>query len=268
MANLKVTTGRFGNGIPFMHFGSGERKLVIFAGGPGSEIPSGLMLRMMTSGFKIFTQDYTVYMMMRKSNLPSGYSTRDMSEDYATVIRDELGGPVDVIGMSYGGLVAQHFAADHPELIRRLVLAITAYEVSDAGKELDTLVAKLQSQGKWGAAYATGVTGVYQRGFKKYMFMLLMHLFFLAKRKAPAYPTDPLIEDEAETNHDTKEGLREISVPTMLIGGNEDFFFPAELYRKTAAGIPNARLILYEGLGHNAGFDKRLNSDILAFLRE
>ena len=268
MASLKPTTGSFGNGIPFIRFGSGEGKLAFFPGGPGNEMPSGLMLRMMISSFKPFVEDYTVYMMMRKSNLPNGYSTRDMSEDYASVMKDELGGPVDVIGTSYGGLIAQHFCADHPHLVRRLVLAMAAYRVSDAGKELDTLVAKLQSQGKWGAAYATEISGMFRKGVKKYLFRLLMRLLFLTKRKPPTYPADPLIEAEAETNHDTKERLPEIKVPTMIIGGDDDFFFPAELCRETVAGIPNAKLVLYEGLGHNASFDKRFNKDILAFLGE
>jgi pimeloyl-ACP methyl ester carboxylesterase len=268
MAKVKIEKGHFKNGIPFIKFGNAERILASFAGGPGNEMPSNLMLRMMMKSFEPFTEDYTVYMMTRKSNLPSGYSTRDMSEDYATVIRDELGCPVDVIGTSYGGLIAQHLGADHPELVRRLVLALAACKVSDAGKELDTQVARFQSQGKWAKAYATAVSGMYQRGIKKYLFMLLMHLFFIAKRKKPAHPNDPLIEAEAEANHDTKERLVEIKAPTLVIGGDNDFFSPAQLYRETAAGIPNAKLILYKESGHNAGFDMRLNKDILAFLRE
>jgi len=38
------------------------------------------------------------------------------------------------------------------------------------------------------------------------------------------------------------------------------------LLPETAAGIPNANLVLYEGLGHDAAFSKRFNEDILAFL--
>ena len=39
-----------------------------------------------------------------------------------------------------------------------------------------------------------------------------------------------------------------------MIGGEEDFFYPI---RETAAGIPNAELILYEGYGHNAILDNK-----------
>jgi len=267
MAGMEITSGQFENWIPYVRLGSGPRKLAFFSGGPGSMLPSGLMLRMMARTFKPFTEDHTVYMMSRRSDLPRGYSTRDMSEDYAAVISGEVGGPVAVIGTSYGGLIAQHFAADHPDLITRLVLASAAYEVSPAGKELDTRVASLQSRGRWGAAYAAEMAGIRPERITRYLMAVAMHLLFIGKRRPPAYPTDPLVEAEAEANHTTRDRLSEIEVPTLVIGGGSDFFFPAETLRETAAGILNARLVLYEGMGHAAGFDKRVNRDILAFLR-
>ena len=229
-------------------------------------MPSGFMLKMMTSSFKQFADHYSVYLMSRKSGQPDGYSTRDMSDDYATVISNELKGPVDVLGISYGGLIAQHFAADYPDLVRHLVIGVAAYRVSDEGKELDSLVSELQSQGRWGKAYAAEMSGVYRRGFKKYLLHFLMLLFGIFRRSIPAHPSDFLIEAKAEVNHDSKQRLAEIKVPTLVIGGDQDFFFPAELYRETAAGIPNAKLILYKELGHNAFNSKRFVKDVLAFL--
>lgn len=82
---------------------------------------------------------------------------------------------------------------------------------------------------------------------------------------APADPSDVLVTLEAEDNHDFKDRLAEIKAPTLVIGGEEDYFYPI---RETAAGIPNAKLILYEGLGHNAISDKRFGEDVLAFLAE
>ncbi len=124
MAKREVTTGYFKNGLPYTRIGSGPRNLVIFEGLNFNHKPlSGLMLRMMSSSFKRFAEDFTVYYVSRKPGLPTGYSMRDMSEGYATMIRNELGGPVNVMGISTGGPIAQHFAVDHPELVRRLALA-------------------------------------------------------------------------------------------------------------------------------------------------
>ena len=66
-----------------------------------------------------------------------------MSDDYAELIRNEFGGHVDmVMGVSYGGLIAQHFAADH------LVIVMSAHKISDAAKQIDMRYAELINQHK------------------------------------------------------------------------------------------------------------------------
>ena len=46
-----------------------------------------------------------------------------------------------------------------------------------------------------------------------------------------------------------------------------DRFYPTELFRETAEGIPNARLIIYEDRGHGGALaDRRFSRDVNAFL--
>jgi len=103
--------GVFSNGIPYVQFGKGDEPLLVFSGGPGNDLPSGFILRMFTNGFKQISQKYMIYILTRKHGQPEGYTTIDMSEDYATLIKSEFNsGPIDVMGVSYGGLIAQHLA--------------------------------------------------------------------------------------------------------------------------------------------------------------
>lgn len=44
--------------------------------------------------------------------------------------------------------------------------------------------------------------------------------------------------------------LAEITVPTLVMAGRDDFVFPPECQRELAAGIPNARLQIIERAGH------------------
>ena len=54
---------------------------------------------------------------------------------------------------------------------------------------------------------------------------------------------------------------------TLVIGGTRDRAFSTELFRATAAGIPGARLVLYEGRGHlGTMLDPRFGRDVAAFL--
>ena len=45
--------------------------------------------------------------------------------------------------------------------------------------------------------------------------------------------------------------LGEITVPTLVMAGRDDFLFPPEHQVELAAGIPNARLRIIERAGHN-----------------
>ena len=46
--------------------------------------------------------------------------------------------------------------------------------------------------------------------------------------------------------------LGEITAPTLVLAGRDDFQFPPEHQRELAAGIPNARLKIIEDAGHNS----------------
>jgi pimeloyl-ACP methyl ester carboxylesterase len=72
---------------------------------------------------------------------------------------------------------------------------------------------------------------------------------------------------EAEDKFNFKDRLAEIEAPTLVAAGDKDPFYTEALFRETAEGIPNARLVLYKGKGHPAG-GAQFHRDVLAFLRE
>jgi pimeloyl-ACP methyl ester carboxylesterase len=219
---------------------------------------------MMRNRFKRFAEDSTVYYVGRKPDLPEGYSIRDMSEDYATMIRNEMETPVDLMGMSTGGAIAQQFVVDHPELARRLVLASAGHRLSKGGAELQRKVIDLTRRRKWRPAAAAMAGGMASGAMRP---PLVAFFWILGKGMfgSPDDPSDGLVELEAEDRFDFKEHLAEIKVPTLVIGGENDCFYPIG---ETAAGIPSARLILYKNAGHMAVMKRQFSRDVLAFLRE
>jgi pimeloyl-ACP methyl ester carboxylesterase len=139
LPSTKLVQGIFANGIPYVKFGTGPKTMLFLAGGPGNSAPSGLGASGFVRGMRAFTDEYTIVLVTRKSGLPDGYTTRDMSADYAELVRTECGGRVDlVMGTSYGGLIAQYCSpANYPELFDRLVIVMSGPVVSDEAKRID-----------------------------------------------------------------------------------------------------------------------------------
>ena len=150
------------------------------------------------------------------------------------------------MGLSTGGSIVQHFAADHPELVGKLVLHSAAHTLSEKAKRGQMMVAWLARQKKWRKAYAAlmGVS-LPERGIKRillkpfYGFMALFGGSFFGKPKE--HPFDVAITIEAEDKHAFKDRLHEITAPTLVIAGDKDPFYTPGLFRETAEGIPNSK---------------------------
>ena len=269
MARQDYQYSTFGNGIPYVRFGRGEKPMVVFSGGPGNAPPKGLGFRMFSKGFEPFLERYTVHFVTRKSALPEGYTTKDFSDDYAEMIRSEFQGHVDlVVGMSFGGMIAQYFAADHPGLFDHLVIAMAAHRMSEQGKELDLRYAELVSQGKNRKAMAALSGMIAHNRILKPLMVSLSWLLggFFSGEPSDTYREDVMIEAQAEANHDASECLRRIRVPVLIICGDEDFFFPLGYVKETAERIERSTLKIYEGKGHGMMSEKRFARDILEFI--
>jgi pimeloyl-ACP methyl ester carboxylesterase len=179
------------------------------------------------------------------------------------MIKNELGGPVDVIGVSTGGAIAQYFAIDHPDLVRRLVLVMTGCRLTDESRKLQREVAELARKGKRRAAYALLATAIIRKGIARHLFKWFMWL--MGSLMIPGNPADGIVEIEADDRYDLRDQLDKIKADTLVIGGEEDFFYAIG---ETAGRIPGARLVLYPNLGHNAMFvrSRQFGEEIKAFL--
>ena len=263
-------TGTFLGEFPYVRFGNGPENLVIL---PGitleNDPPSRLDAWTYRLGFGRFAVDHTVYVVNRRRGMPPHYTTQDMAADYARVMQEELG-PSRVMGFSTGGSIAQYVALDHPELVRRLVLVVTASRLSDEGRETCERWRTLAHGRRWRELRADMASVTVTSETNKRLaraFMTVLGRFVLG---TPSDPSDFLTTLEADLAHNTTGRLPEISAPTLIIGGSEDPFFSESLLRETAGKIPGAELRVYEGVGHGVPKERkrRYEDDGLAFLSE
>ncbi len=260
-------------GIPYNRLGNGPRPLVVFQGLYPDNAPfSGPLGALLLHGFAFLGRDFTVFVMNRRRGLGQGATLADMADEYAAAIRSELPTPIDVLGMSTGGSIAHEFAARHPALVRHLVLYSSACRMSDEGRLFQRGLAELAGRGQWADFWAEGFGFMFlpHAGAGRTMTRPVVWLIRVVASifgHPPPNRTDFLVQVAAEDAFDFHDRLHEIGAPTLVIGGERDPFYSPELFRETATGIPNARLVLIPNAGHGPT-GRPVQREMLAFLRD
>ena len=249
--------------MDFVRFGNGPRRLLILPGlGDGLTTVRGKALPL-AAGYRLFLKDYTVCVLSRRARLREGCTTRDMARDAARALRLLSFGPADVLGVSQGGMIAQHLAADYPAWVDRLALAVTAPRANDGLRDAVNHWIGLARRG----ARTALMTDTARRIYTPRRYRLYRPLLPLTAMLAPRDMTRFIIQAEACLAHDALARLSAIRCPTLVIGGGRDTVVGAAAAGELAAGIPRSALYVYEGLGHAAYEEARdFNRRVLAFL--
>lgn len=261
-------TGSSANGMEYATLGDGERTLLFIGGGPGSELPTGRIATVMSARHTPYVRaGYRVWEVTRRRHMPSGHAVADMADDYARFITDELGGHVDlVVGESYGGMIAQYLAANHPALVGHVVLALSAGTITEWGRDVDVRWATARAQGRHDDAGAAFLEYLFpdanRADLRRRLGPLAGRLF--ADSAVPA--GDLLVEAQAEAAFDARDVLSRIQSPVLLLCGDEDLFFTREIVDETASLIPDCTVVRYAGKGHlRAATSGRIPRDVLAW---
>lgn len=252
--------------LEYIRFGDGKRILIMLPGlgdslrsMKGAAFPMALMYRM-------FAKDFTVYVFSRRNPMPAGYTTRDMVKDQARAMEILGIERADVLGVSMGGMIAQHLAIDHPEKVGKLILTVTCARTNPILIEAVTEWSDCAKRGDHTAFMASNLRKIYSDDYcRKNGWMVPI----LGKLTKPKSYDRFFIQADACLNHDTYDALPEIQAPTLVIGGEQDKALGAEPSKEIAARIPNAKLLMYPQWGHGLYEEaKDFNRVVFDFLAE
>jgi len=266
-------------GIDFYYERKGAGPRLLFINGTGGDLrqkPS-LVDGPLAAEFEILAHDQRGLGQTGKPDVP--YTMADYADDAAALL-DHVGWDrCHVLGVSFGGMVAQELALRHPERVDRLVLACTSsggeggasyplHELAKLGPdEYMTRVLELGDT-RW----AEGGSGRDDGRFAKIV------EFMKKRQQIPGVESRSKAEEEkaaagarrqleARLGHDTWDRLGAIQAPTLCCGGRYDGIARPQNLENLASRIPDARLELFEG-GH--GFlleDRSAFARIIAFLK-
>lgn len=250
----------------YVSFGSGAKKLVVLPGlSDGLATVKGKAW-MLASSYKRFFHDYTVYLFSRKNKMPEGYSIADMADDQVQAMHQLGISKACVLGVSQGGMIAQSIAIRYPEIVDRLILAVTAPSANNILKEN---VTAWMSMAKLGDHRRLMIDTAEKMYSEKYLDKNSKLFPLLALFTKPSSYERFFRNADAVLHFDVRKELPMITAPTLIIAGSDDKTVGNHAAEELKRGIPGSKLFVYEGLGHGAFEEaKDFYDRVLAFCNQ
>lgn len=163
---------------------------------------------------------------------------------------DELdSGPVDVLGVSWGGLLAQELSRRHPELVRRLVLVATSTGWTSRPGDAHALSVLLSPVRYFSADNLRRVAPVLYGSEIAEHPDLLERQIEIRLSHAPSW-VGYMHQLNALVGWTSLPWLHHLDQPTLVLAGDEDPIIPLSNARVLAGQIPRSQLHVARGGGH------------------
>ena len=244
-------------------WGTGEP--VVFAHGLGMNGDLFFnQVRPFSEKYHMVTVDLRGFGRSDKPRHEGAYLIERLAEDIAGVIRALDIGPAHFVGTSMGGYIGITLGLNAPELCRSVSLCHTAHSASIPREVVQTRLAALKKQTM--EEYAK-----------------------LVSSQALAQPADAIVQEWVEEmvarndreiytqilteglgTFDESERVSSLSLPTLVLVGDEDRVIPPERGREIAASVKGARLVEIQGVGHLSYMERPdvFNAAVLDFLAQ
>jgi pimeloyl-ACP methyl ester carboxylesterase len=192
---------------------------------------------------------------LRSGTATPPYTLTEMADDLAGLL-DALGiDAAHVVGASMGGMIVQRFAINHPRRVLTMtsIMSTTgAPGVGGATPEAQAVLVRPPAPNRE-AAIESGIAAARVIGSTGFT----VTDEYLRNRITVAYdrgyhPAGSMRQLAAiVADGDRTEGLRGVTVPTMVIHGSADPLINVSGGEATAAAVPGAELLVVAGMGHD-----------------
>lgn len=219
-----------------------RKALVLIHGAGGNHLSWPSQLRRL-SGYRVYSPDLPGH------GKSKGHGLQGI-ESYGKVTAAWIQGlelpKIFLAGHSMGGAIALWVALKHPELVRGLILI-------SSGARLPvnlSLIEEMATQ----VGFPTAVDKITSWSFSSRIEPALVEN--VKKQMLKTRPSVLAGDFRACDSFDLSGQLGEITVPTLVLVGNEDRMTPERFSEGLAAGIPGAELEVISGAGHMLPLEK------------
>lgn len=225
--------------------GEGPRVAVLLHGLGGSRIAWGPNLPVLAEAERVVAWDAPGYGESAPVEVQSfaGYADRAA----ALIHRVSPDAPVDLVGTSFGGMIAQYMTHAHPELVRSLTLICTSpafgLDGTDPDEWRNNRLKGLETFGTVAAAAPVILSSLAGPEAQ--------HVVPEACEAMARIPMAGMLTSlSILPSHDSRAILTEITVPTLVLIGEDDDETPPSYSKAIVDLMPNATLVTIPGAGH------------------
>lgn len=232
--------------VDYITFGRGDKPLVMIQGlntrgirgaGPG-----------LAWMYRLFAKDYTVWLFDRRKDLPAEVTIQGLAQDLAVTMDAAGVANACILGVSQGGMIAQVLAIQRPDLVRKLVLAVTAARTNPILEQAIHEWVSITKANDWRSLVRDMAEKLYSPAYLRRYRPILPLLALVQK---PRDPKRFITLAQACLTCDTYDHLDRITCPVLVIGGGQDRVVTAGASEELAEKL-GCELFLYEHLGHAA----------------
>lgn len=247
---------------------TGEGPRVLFFNGSGATLASSqLLISALAKSCTVLAHDQRG---LGKTSIPDGpYTMQQYANDGAALL-DHVGWDTcAVVGISFGGMVAQEFAVSYPQRVERLALMCTSaggdagssYPLHELGSlepaqraERVTRLTDSRWTPEWLADHPSDAAIVALRAEQS------------AIPKSRDVLRGEFLQLQARIGHDVASRLHLVTAPTFVTAGRYDGIAPISNSEEIVKRLPDATLSVYEGGHIFTAQDKQALIDIRTFL--
>ena len=162
-----------------------------------------------------------------------------------------------IAGISYGGEIAIQYAVEHPEKVRRLVLANTCGRTSDWLRKIGDGWNAVARTGDGLAYYLTTIPVIYSTAFYE------NQAEWMERREGTLIPyfSNPAVLEalirltDSSRDYDYTDRLCEINCPTLVISSSEDGLVPPTEQIMLHKSIKGSNYVTINGSGHASMYE-------------
>lgn len=220
-----------------------------------------------------FSERYTVLRYdcrgQGQSDKPDTEYSQEMHADDLKGLMDKIGiQKAHLVGISNGGMIAQHFTLKYPERVGALVLVDTCSHIDTLLEMIIKVWIRATEIGGSEFRYDVSLPVLFAESFIKKNLEVILSMKEISVKNNPPKPIINLAKSCLKHNVDDR--IREIKSPTLIIVGEEDILIPIKYSKILNEKIEGSRLVVIKDCGHVPILEKpeEFNRIVLDFLKD